>query len=63
MSQNQQVLKHLKKHGKISSMTAFTKYGITRLASRVFDLKTQGHKINTTLTTKNKKTFGVYTLY
>ena len=38
-SQNQQVLKHLIKDGKIDALTAFRMYGIMRLGARIFNLK------------------------
>jgi len=44
MKQNDIVLKHLEKRP-ITSMQAFKLYGITRLASRIHDLKAEGHKI------------------
>ena len=36
MTQEMQVLKHIKRYGKITSMKAFEKYGITRLAARIY---------------------------
>jgi hypothetical protein len=44
MIQNDIVLKHLKKKP-ITSLEAFKLYGITRLASRIHDLKEAGNKI------------------
>lgn len=41
MSQNQLVLNHLIDHGYITEIIARS-YGIRRLASRIFDLKTTG---------------------
>ncbi|MEP0004564.1 MAG: helix-turn-helix domain-containing protein [Balneola sp.] len=45
MSQNEQVLEHLKEHGRITSLEAIDKYGITRLSGRIYDLKEEGHEI------------------
>lgn len=45
LTQNQKVLNHLKNEGAITSMMAFSKYSITRLAARVKDLRDQGHEI------------------
>lgn len=42
MTQNEQVFKHLKEHGGITSMEAFQMYGITRLSARISDLRAQG---------------------
>jgi len=44
MSQALSILKHLQK-SPITSMEAFQKYGVTRLASRIYDLKKEGHEI------------------
>jgi hypothetical protein len=44
MIQNDIVLKHLKRKP-ITSLEAFKLYGITRLASRIHDLKEAGNKI------------------
>ena len=44
MSQNQEVLKYLKKHT-ITSKDAFMIFGITRLSARIFDLRAAGHNI------------------
>lgn len=39
MSHNQMILEHLRKRGSISSAEAYRKYGCTRLAARIADLK------------------------
>ena len=44
-SQNQMVLSHMTKHKTITSMDAFSLYGITRLSARIYDLRERGHKI------------------
>lgn len=66
-TQNQIVLGHMRMYGGISSFTAFEKYGITRLAARIHDLRDQGHVIEThNVTRKNRHnnpvTFALYTL-
>ena len=45
MNQNQTVLKHLLKKGRITSLQAIQLYGVTRLASRINDLKQAGWNI------------------
>ena len=45
ISQNKRVLEHLQDKGTITSMEAFTDYGITRLSGRIFDLREQGYPI------------------
>lgn len=62
-SQKEQVLKHLQNHKNgITSMTAFERYGITRLSGRIHELRRDGYLIITdNVTTKNK--FGHTTTY
>lgn len=45
MSQNDEILHHLRTHKGITSFEAFTLYGITRLSARIYDLRENGHKI------------------
>lgn len=45
MSQNQIVLAHLRKHGKITQLQATLKWGITRLSPRIDELEDKGVKI------------------
>jgi len=45
MNQEQLILKHFRKYKYISSMKAIELYGITRLASRIHDLRNEGYKI------------------
>lgn len=45
MGQKDRVLHHLQEHGSISSLEAFTEYGITRLSARIWDLRHDGHFI------------------
>lgn len=44
-SQNEQVLNYLKTHEGITTLDAFRKLGITRLSARIYDLRDQGHII------------------
>lgn len=46
MAQSEMILLHLQKHGHITTLEAFKYYGITRLASRIFDLQQLGYKFN-----------------
>lgn len=61
MTQEQQVLLHMKTAGTITSMQAFNLYGITRLADRVFKLKKKGYSINKR--TKPNKEKGTHAEY
>ena len=45
MTQCEKVLMHMKLHGSITPMDAFSNYGIMRLGARIFDLKNMGHDI------------------
>ena len=47
MTQCEQVLKHMKEHGSISSIEAFFDYGITRLSARIWELRNNGYEIET----------------
>lgn len=61
LNQVEQVRKHLKKHGRITTWTAFTRYHITRLSARIWDLRNiYGMSIGDKLETKNKKHYTVY---
>jgi hypothetical protein len=39
------IIRHLRDYGSITSIEAITEYGILRLASRISDLKKNGHNI------------------
>ena len=39
ISQCQKVVRHIDKYGSITSLDAIKRYGITRLASRIYELK------------------------
>lgn len=45
MTQCEKVLRHLEDYGSIDSLTAMSEYGIMRLASRISDLRKDGHPI------------------
>ena len=46
MTQGEKVLDYMKKHGSITTMEAFTHFGITRLSARVFELREKGYMID-----------------
>lgn len=67
MTQKDGVLRHLKRYGKITDVQAFNNYGIRRLGARVWDLRHDGVKIRTQLTTApnrfgERTTFATYIL-
>lgn len=45
-----QTLAHLETYGTITSMIAFQRYGITRLADKVLKLRQRGYHIETIMT-------------
>lgn len=47
MSQNQQILDHLKNNPSITPLEALQKFGCFRLAARIHDLRDKGHEIET----------------
>lgn len=61
MNQKDQVLQHLRKKKSITSWEAIQKYGITRLADTVFQLKGKGYDIITTIEIGNGKKWAKYT--
>lgn len=62
MTQEQQVLKHIERYGKITSMKAFERYGITRLAARIHNLREKGYPIKTDTITNNKANYASYSM-
>lgn len=62
MSQEMQVLGHLKQYGSITPMTALQRYGCFRLAARIDRLKGKGHAIETELVKQGGKRFARYRL-
>ena len=61
MTHEEIIIKHLKEHGKITSLVAMSKYRIMRLASRISDLKRNGYPIEAvTVRNKNGKHWAEY---
>lgn len=46
MTQQERILNYLEEGKSITTLNAFNELGITRLASRIYDLKESGHLIN-----------------
>lgn len=59
-SQNNQILKHLQKGRKINPLQALDKFGCFRLASRINNLRADGHHIEGKMVEKNGKKFKEY---
>ncbi len=47
MSQNKKLLSYLKDNGSIDPMQSLNELGIYRLSARIYDLRLQGHLIET----------------
>jgi hypothetical protein len=60
--QTESILNHLEVHGSITPLDALQLYGCFRLASRIWDLKAQGHDIRTENASSNGKTYAKYVL-
>ena len=45
MSQQIQILTHMKEHGSITGLQAMRHYDCARLAARIYDLRNRGYKI------------------
>lgn len=63
-SQNNLVLSHLKAGHTITPIEALGKFGVFRLAARIYDLRAAGHTINKTTEhdPRTDKTFAQYAL-
>jgi hypothetical protein len=61
-SQCSEILAHLKTGCSLSPLEALEKFGCFRLGGRIYDLKQQGHKIETVMVEKNGKRFASYRL-
>ncbi len=63
VTQEEIVLRHLREHGSITSMTAIKLYDITRLSAKIFNLRAEGYDIPMVYeTSKAGKTYGRYFL-
>ena len=62
MSQNTEILNHLKLGGSLTAVTAVNKFGCYRLAARINDLRNQGYEINSKTVQKGKVHFSVYSM-
>lgn len=55
MTQNERVLKHMRKYGTITTKQAYDLYGITRLGARIYELRNMGFDIvSDTVPVKNR---------
>jgi Helix-turn-helix domain len=61
-SQNEEILAHLKKGRSISPIEALERFGCMRLGGRIYELKKQGHQIETVMVQQNGKRYAEYRL-
>lgn len=61
-TQCERILRHLRDYGSITQGEAYAEYGITRLASRINDLKKRGYSISRSMET-GKNRYGEATHY
>jgi hypothetical protein len=59
-TQEQMLIRDLEKGKSITALEALNRYGCFRLASRIFDLKKQGWKIDKKAIVKDGKTYAAY---
>ena len=62
MTQNERILRALRKGQVLTPLTAFRKFGTLRLAARCHELRGQGHDIRSTLLERHGKRFACYRL-
>ena len=55
MTQCERILDYISKFGSISTMEAFTDLGVTRLASRIYDLKQAGYVFDEITESRNNR--------
>ena len=62
MTQNQNILIDLQEGKKISPLSALQDYGCMRLAARIWELRQDGHDIQSVPVTKGKTTWVEYNM-
>lgn len=61
-SQNEEILKHLKKNKTINPIQALNEFSCFRLAARIGDLRQAGHQIISSIKKRNGKRYAEYQL-
>ena len=62
ITKKDKVLDHLKTYGTITPLEAMEKYNSMRLSAIIFDLKKEGHQIETYLKRTKKSNYAVYSM-
>lgn len=60
MSQNQQILNHLKSGKSITPLEALRRFDSLRLGARIYNLRMAGHDIKSRIVENNGKRFAEY---
>lgn len=60
MSQEMQILEHMKRGNRITPMDALNLFGCFRLGARIHDLRAQGNAINSQLVQDGDKRYAEY---
>lgn len=61
-TQQENILEHLKISGPITPLEALNLYGSFRLSAIIFNLRAEGHDIETKMIERNGKHFALYAL-
>ena len=61
-TQNRLILSHLKRGRGLTSLQAIDMFGCMRLASRIDELRNQGHQIHTEMVKRGNKRYAKYWL-
>jgi hypothetical protein len=61
-TQKRQILAHLENGGSLTTLGAFKKFGCTRLAARVLDLRRDGHPVKSERISVNGKHVSKYSI-
>lgn len=62
MSQTKLILEYLRQGNSLTPLEALNRFQTMRLASRILDLKREGHLIQTEIINKGSKSFASYKL-
>lgn len=62
ITQNRRVLGYLRVHKSITPLTALSRLGVMRLGARIWELKRDGHSIDSKLVSSGKRHYSKYTL-
>lgn len=61
-TQNKEILNFLREGNEVNPLLALERFGCMRLAARIQELRSRGHKIKTTIKKANGKKYASYSL-